>query len=92
MKFGLCTAVNSPVLSLMKEAGFDYAEGVVASVLKPAESQDAFEDGWNEIRAMALPVEAVNCFIPEPSSALLALSGVALLLRRQRKNVTHPVP
>ena len=52
------------MVALLKEAGFDYVESGVAAVLKPAESQDAFEDGWAVHRTVALPVEALNCFIP----------------------------
>jgi len=50
--------------SLLKEAGFDYIESGVADVLKPAESQSAFEDSWAPLRDVALPVEALNVFIP----------------------------
>jgi len=52
------------VVSSLKEAGFEYIESGTAAVLKPAESQSAFEDGWAAIRDVALPVEALNVFIP----------------------------
>ncbi|MCL1857084.1 MAG: sugar phosphate isomerase/epimerase [Kiritimatiellaeota bacterium] len=64
MKFGICSGIEKKNAELAREAGFGYLEGGVAAVLRPAESEAAFEDGWALMRECGLPVEALNCFLP----------------------------
>lgn len=62
MKFGICGGID--LAPLAKQAGFDYVEGSVGGVLKPREPQAAFEAGLDALRGAALPIPALNCFVP----------------------------
>ena len=64
MRFGICCGIEKKNAELAAAAGFSYLEGGTGAVLKPAESEAAFEDGWAAICECGLPVEAVNVFIP----------------------------
>ena len=57
MKFGVCTGTNIEKMMLVKEIGYDYAEGHCQEIAsKPFEHLDA-------MKATGLPVVAANCFI-----------------------------
>jgi sugar phosphate isomerase/epimerase len=62
MKFGIC---GNPEAALMAgQAGYDYFEWSVGSLLKPREAETAFQAALAEVRQTHLPCSAVNVFIP----------------------------
>jgi sugar phosphate isomerase/epimerase len=62
MRYGICG--NPEIATLAAEAGYDYFEWSVGSLLKPLEDEDAFQTALKEARAASLPCEAVNVFVP----------------------------
>ncbi len=62
MKFGLCC--DTSITALAARESYDFAEGSVAGLLKPRESEDAFRASLDALRAAKLPYPVVNCFIP----------------------------
>lgn len=62
MQFGVCG--GSELAPVAAEAGFDYLEGSVAGCLKPREPDAVFEAELSALRALALPMKAVNSFLP----------------------------
>lgn len=62
MQFGVCG--NPSIAEAAAPAGFNYFEWSVGSLLKPLESEAAFEEALAEVRAASLPCPVVNCFVP----------------------------
>lgn len=62
MKFGVCGGPD--VAKIAAQAGYDYFEGGVGGLLKPLESEEAFRQALAEIRAVPIPCEALNLFVP----------------------------
>ncbi len=62
MKYGICGEMKDS--SIVKEAGFDYLEMTVGGLLRPLEDESCFAEKSKELRASALPVPVVNCFVP----------------------------
>lgn len=57
MKFGVCTGTNIEKMMLVKEIGYDYAEGHCQEIAsKPQEHLD-------KMKSTGLPVVAANCFM-----------------------------
>jgi len=59
---GICAGFECAEMA--REAGFDFIEGAVGSVLKPAEPEEAFLTAFEEVKNSPLPCRALNCFIP----------------------------
>lgn len=62
MKYGICSS-DPAELKEAREAGFDYFEGWTPNLVKPGESETAFEDAAAELLAPGLPVETANGFL-----------------------------
>ena len=59
-------AISSHDMNAIKasrDAGFDYVEAPVWDLIRPAESQSAFEDAVARYRDCGLPVETLNLFL-----------------------------
>lgn len=63
MRFGVCTSTVDDT-ALLADAGFDFVEGNIQRDLVPEQSDEAFGNSLERIQAMALPMEAANCFFP----------------------------
>ena len=62
MRYAVCS--NDPaVIADSREAGFDYVEAPVWDLIRPAETQSAFEDAVARYRDAGLPVESLNMFL-----------------------------
>ena len=62
MKIGLCTSITNAAVAA--EAGFDYIEENVQSLLVPDEPEEAFAPKLEAIQAAPLPILGANCFLP----------------------------
>ena len=62
MQYGVCG--DPDMAAAAAEASFDYAEWLVGALLKPQEPRHAFEAELDRVRAAALPVPVLNCFVP----------------------------
>ncbi len=63
MRYAVCS--NDPaVIADSREAGFDYVEASVPNLVKPFDSEEAFEESLETFRAAGLPIESVNLFLP----------------------------
>lgn len=62
MKIGLCTSPENAALT--RDAGFDYLEGNVQSLLIAEQPDDVFAGHLKAIQQSALPVIGANCFLP----------------------------
>ena len=62
MQYGVCGGLD--LAPVAQACGYDYLESTVAGVLKPLESETAFEEVLRVLAAMRLPCPALNCFIP----------------------------
>lgn len=62
MKFGVCTSPSTARTAA--RVGFDYFEMTVGDLLKPKESDSAFNAALAAMRAAALPCPVCNVFIP----------------------------
>ena len=50
--------------AMARDAGFDFIEGTVGAILKPAEPEEAFLSALEEVKKSPLPCQALNLFIP----------------------------
>lgn len=89
MTFGVCG--DPGVASIAADAGYDFAEWTVASVLSPREPDEAFDAALKEARAAALAYPVLNVFVPGdlkitgPNVDFEKLRGfVATAMRRAR--------
>jgi sugar phosphate isomerase/epimerase len=62
MQYGVCGGFE--IARFAAEAGFDYFEMSVGSLLKPLEGNEAFEANIKILRSLPLPCTAVNVFVP----------------------------
>ena len=63
MRYAICS--NDPaVIADAREAGFDYVEASVPSLVRPFDPEEAFEETLASYRAAGLPVESANLFLP----------------------------
>lgn len=62
MNIGICTSLTNA--AALKQAGADYIEENVQTLLVPLEPEEAFAPRLDALRAAALPVTAANCFLP----------------------------
>ncbi len=62
MKFGVCASYRE--VALLQEKAFDYLEENVQRFLVPEQSQEHFEQLWQEARAIGMPIEACNSMLP----------------------------
>lgn len=62
MQFGICG--NPEVAIIAKNAGYDYFEWSVGSLLHPLEPESVFEDALQLALAAGLPFPAANVFLP----------------------------
>ena len=62
MRFGACIGMDTSKLSILKGAGYDYAETSAGSVARA--SQEDFDAFCAESVRCGMPVEAANCFVP----------------------------
>ena len=62
VEFGVCTQLKKA--ALLKQAGFQYVEENVGSVLVPKASDEEFEKKLAEIKAAPLPIRSCTGFIP----------------------------
>ena len=62
MKFGICGGAE--IAAVAAAAGYDYIEMSVAGVLKPRESDAAFQAALPAVTHAALPCRALNMFVP----------------------------
>ena len=72
MQLGVCG--DPATAAAASQASFDFVEGTVGGLLKPREPEDAFRQALAAARAAALPVSALNCFVP----ADLKITGPAV--------------
>ncbi|MCX6907421.1 MAG: sugar phosphate isomerase/epimerase [Verrucomicrobia bacterium] len=62
IEFGVCTSLKKA--ALLKQAGFQFVEENVGSVLVPKLSDDEFEKKLAEIKAAPLPIRSCTGFLP----------------------------
>ena len=63
MRYAVCS--NDPaVIADSREAGFDYVEASVPSLVRPSDPEEAFEETLASYRAAGLPIESANLFLP----------------------------
>ncbi len=62
MKFGICAGYQE--VAALPERPFDYLEVNVQHVLVPEQPQTSFEKILQEVRSLALPIEAANVMLP----------------------------
>ncbi len=62
MRFGCCVGLDE--LPIVEDAGYDYAELAAAAVLHAEEPESAFAPTRAAVRAVGLPIEAFNVFLP----------------------------
>ena len=62
MRYAICSSDPSQIADA-RAAGFDYVETWVPTLVRPGESEAAFEDAAAQILAAGLPVETVNGFL-----------------------------
>ena len=63
MRYAVCS--NDPaVIADSREAGFDYVEASVPSLVRPFDPEEAFEETLASYRSAGLPVESANLFLP----------------------------
>ena len=62
MRFGCCVGLDE--LSVVRDVGYDYAELAAATVLHAEEPESAFAPTRAAVRAVGLPIEAFNVFMP----------------------------
>ena len=62
MQFGVCGGVD--LAAVAQGSGYEYLECSVGGLLKPLETEAAFEAGLEAWRGAKLPCPALNCFIP----------------------------
>ena len=62
MKIGVCTSIDNA--SILAEAGFDYIEENVQTLLVPEEPEEVFGPKLEAVKKAALPTLAANCFLP----------------------------
>jgi sugar phosphate isomerase/epimerase len=62
IQLGICSSPNRA--EQLKEAGFEYIEGGVSSILKPDASDADYAPEIEKLRGCALPIRACNGFIP----------------------------
>jgi sugar phosphate isomerase/epimerase len=66
MRFGVCgdAEVDAEVARTAKAAGYDYWEPTVPWLLRPRESETAFQERLVDARSVGLPTAACNVFVP----------------------------
>jgi len=62
MRIGLCTSITNA--SAAAEAGFDFIEENVQSLLVPNEPEEAFAPNLAAVKSAPLKTRAANCFVP----------------------------
>ncbi len=62
MKFGACVGTDAAKITVLKEAGFDYAETNMTEIA--AMSEESYEAFLLALKTNDIPCEASNCFIP----------------------------
>lgn len=62
MKFGICAPYRD--VAALQEKSFDYLEENVQRFLVPEQSQEHFEQLWQEARTIGKPIEACNSMLP----------------------------
>ncbi len=62
MKFGVCG--NMKLASVAAQDGYDYMEWSVAELLRPRESEEAFEASFSALKSATPPFQAANSFVP----------------------------
>jgi len=62
MRLGVCGGPDRA--ELIARAGFEYIEWSVGGLLCPREGRERFEDALRQVRAAAIPCEALNSFVP----------------------------
>lgn len=62
MQYGVCCP--PPLATSAIQAGFDFTESSVATLLKPRESQQVFLAALDEVHAAKLSYPALNCLMP----------------------------
>jgi len=62
MRYGLCC--DPGLARVAADAGYDFFEFSVRSFLMPREDDAAFQAMLEQIRAVPMPCEATNCFLP----------------------------
>jgi sugar phosphate isomerase/epimerase len=82
MQYGVCGGL--PMNASAAEAGYDFAEWAVGSLLKPRETEEAFQSALKEARAARLPYPVLNCFVPGD----LKITGPAVNPDELRRYVT----
>ena len=82
MRYGVCCGLD--LAPLVAEVGFDFVELSVGSFLKPREDEAAFQEVLREVRALSIPWEASNGFLPGD----LKLTGPDADPAAQREYVT----
>jgi len=62
MQYGICSGIE--IADTAAKIGYDYIEMTVGDLLKPLEPDSAFLTKLEQVKAAALTVPVLNCFIP----------------------------
>lgn len=62
MRFGVCGDIS--LAAVAAQASYDYMEWTVSGLLKPRESEEAFQASLDAVRHLSIPYSVLNCFVP----------------------------
>ena len=87
MKYGVCGGLD--LMPLLAQHGYDYLEMGVGGLLKPTESEAAFNSALAQLQAAPLPCLALNCLLPSSMKVVGPVVDGAALQRYVRTVCTR---